>query len=116
MSGSSPAEVLGCSLPLAGDNWCERLFLHHLLPRLLGSSSSSRRFHIHLFFWRRKDCCQSKRVDPQFTTPAHAMVQMFVFLVLDLPTRTFQGFAFRRGHLLSRLSHEFPVLMVLGLY
>src|SRR5262249_61268793 len=58
--------------------------LDHVLARLAGAGGFDRSLHVPFFLGRREHGRHAERLDPQLAAPAGRMVEMLIFLVLDL--------------------------------
>src|SRR5262245_1439845 len=89
--------------------------LPHLVAGLLGARGADRRLHVLLLLGRRQHGAHAERVDPELAAPALRVVEVLVFLLLDLLERLAERLALRARELLGALSDQLPVEVILRL-
>ena len=70
--------------------------------------------HVLLLFGRRQDGLHSERLEPQLATPAFGVVQVLVFLILDLLVGLLERSACFAVRCFGALADQLPVGVVLG--
>src|SRR6476619_1873738 len=85
------------------------------LASLLGFRGVDSRLHILFFFGRWQHRFHSERLQPELATPAAAVIEVFVFLVLDLAVSLLQRLCLFPFQCLRALADQLPIGMILGL-
>lgn len=82
--------------------------------RLFGVSCADCSFYFSGFFWRWQYCVETETLNPEFSAPPLAMVEVFVFFVLNLVVGCLQGFGGRAFGVIRACTDECPVLVIFG--